>query len=143
MARSEAVWVDSDVTLDWLGNRQPWDVAATALFEGAVLGHWELWFSPLTLANVYYIYRKQVGSVKALAAIKSIVRISKVTGMDATHVTQAIASGHTDFEDELQIACASGVPGLSAIITRNLSDYAHSTVPAMTADSWLTLHPVP
>jgi len=62
--------------------------------------------------------------------------------MDSSHVMQAIASGHSDFEDEIQIACASVVPGITAIITRNLPDYSHSPVPSMTAQAWLEQHPV-
>lgn len=61
--------------------------------------------------------------------------------MDSGHVTQALASGHSDFEDEMQIASASSLPGLSSVITRNIPDYAHSSIPAMTAQSWLEQHP--
>ncbi len=64
-----------------------------------------------------------------------------VATMDSSHVMQAIASGHSGFEDEIQIACASAVTGLTAIITRNLPDYSHSPVPAMTAQAWLEQHP--
>jgi predicted nucleic acid-binding protein len=141
MARSELLWLDSDVLLDWLANRQPWDTAARELMRRGANGDWALWFSPLTLANVHYVYRKQAGAAKAIAAISALVQIGNVAAMDATHVKQAISSGHSDFEDEMQIASASNVPDLSAIITRNLSDYAHSTVPAMTAAFWLQQHP--
>ena len=41
----------------------------------------------------------------------------------------------------MQIACASAVSGLTAIITRNLTDYANSPVLAMTAQTWLEQHP--
>ena len=141
MARSEAVWLDSDVILDWLANRQPWEAAATEIVERSVLGHWDLWFSPLTLANVHYLYRKQAGGEKARAAIQALVRIGKVATMDAAHVMLAISSGRSDFEDEMQMASAADVPNLRAIITRNLPDYAQSPVPTMTAASWLQAHP--
>lgn len=42
MALSEALWLDSDVILDWLANRRPWDAAATEIVERAVLGYWYL-----------------------------------------------------------------------------------------------------
>lgn len=126
MALSKAVWLDCDVILDWLSNRQPWQNSITELIRRSVKGDWCLWVSPLTLANVYYLFRKQAGSVKALEAIKNLSQLASVASMDAAQVTQAIASGHSDFEDALQIACASGVPSLSAIITRDLPDYAHS-----------------
>ena len=123
--------------LDWLTDRQPWAAGTTELVERAVAEEWDLWVSPLILANVHYLYRKQQGSAKALDAIRKLSIIVGVASMGATHVQQAPATAHRDFEDELQIACASQIPGLSAIITRNLADDAHSPVPALTADQWL------
>jgi hypothetical protein len=95
------------------------------------------------LANVHYIYRKHAGAVKAIAAIQTLTNTGTIATMDSSHVMQAIASGHSDFEDEIQIACAGAVPGLTAIITRNLPDYSHSSVPSMTAQTWLEQHPAP
>lgn len=96
----------------------------------------------MILSNVHYLYRKQEGSAKALDAIRKLTIIARVAPMDANHVQQALATGHRDFEDELQIACASQVPGLSAIITRNLRDYDHASVRVVTAEVWLAQHPV-
>lgn len=143
MAHSDAIWLDSDVILDWLAARQPWDAAATEIIERAILGEWILWISPLTLANVHYIYQKHAGAAKAIAAIQTLTNIGVIATMDSTHVMQALASGHSDFEDEMQIASASAVNGLTAIITRNLPDYSHGPIPAMTAQTWLEQHPTP
>ncbi len=141
MARSDLLWLDSDVILDWLANRKPWDAAATEIIERAILGEWALCFSPLTLANVHYIYRKHSGNADSLNAIATLARIGGIATMDSGHVKQALASGHADFEDELQIASATALPGLTSIITRNLTDYSHGPVPAMTAQDWLLQHP--
>lgn len=141
MAHSEALWLDSDVILDWLMKRQPWFPSIDSLIRRSINGDWELWISPLTLANVYYIHRKQDGSVKAQRAIWGLTQLANVATLDCTHVASALSAGRTDFEDELQIASASSIPGLSAIITRNLSDYSHSHLPSMTADTWIQQHP--
>ena len=111
MARSDSLWLDSDVILDWLANRKPWAAAATEIIERAILGEWALCFSPLTLANVHYIYRKHSGNAESLDAITTLARIGSIATMDSGHVSQALASGHSDFEDELQIASASTLPG--------------------------------
>lgn len=137
MARSECLWLDSDVLLDWLCDRQPWAAAADELIDLALDGHCELWLSALTLANVFYIHRKQAGTAAALAELRTLTQLVRISAMDQTHVNQALASGRMDFEDELQMASASGVIGLTTIITRNLGDYAHGPVPAMTAGDWL------
>lgn len=141
MVHSNSLWLDSDVILDWLTKRQPWVAGITELVRRSVTGDWCLWVSPLILANVHYLYRKQEGSVKALEAIRQLTMIAEVAPLNSTHVQQALAAKNRDFEDALQIACASQVPGLSAIITRNLRDYQHASVPTMTADAWLEQHP--
>ena len=143
MADSNLLWLDSDILLDWLGGRQPWDAAATELVERAIAGEWRLLYSPLTLANIFYIYRRQAGTEKALATLGTLSRLGTIADLTALHVRKALTSAHPDFEDALQIACAGSVPGLTAIITRNVKDYAHSPVPAMSASDWLAGHPLP
>ncbi len=69
--------------------------------------------------------------------------VGTIADLTAAHVRKALAGKQPDFEDELQIACAGSVPGLTAIITRNLSEYAHSPVPAMSASDWMASHPLP
>lgn len=49
--------------------------------------------------------------------------------------------GH-DFEDNVQIACATLI-GLDAIITRNVADFVDSDIPALTPTDWLTNHMSP
>ncbi len=142
MAHSDLLWLDSDILLDWLCARQPWEPAATELIERAVSGEWGLAYSPLTLANIFYIYRKQAGTAKALATLATLSRLGTIADLTAEHVRKALADNKADFEDELQIACACSARGLTAIITRNLTDYAHSPVPATSASDWLAGHPL-
>ena len=135
MARSERLWLDLDVLLDWLCDREPWAAAADEVIDRALDGYCELWLSALTLANASYIHRKQAGTAAALAALRTFTQLVNIAPLDQTHVRQALASGRTDFE--VQLASAGGVPGLTTILTRNLGDYAHGPVPAMTAEQWL------
>ncbi len=98
MAPSEAVWLDSDVFLDWLCKRQPWNTHATELLSRAVDGHWLVFTSALSLANVFYIHRKQEGSQAALEGIKSLMLFVRVAPMEESHVFQALSTGYSDFE---------------------------------------------
>ena len=41
-----------------------------------------------------------------------------------------------DFEDDLQIACAISEK-LDAIITRNLADFQHASLPVYTPSDWI------
>lgn len=142
MASSDLLWLDSDILLDWMCARSPWDAAATELIERAINGEWRLIYSPLTLANIFYIYRKLADTQKALRALVTLSHTGMIADMTGLQAHTALASGRQDFEDELQIACAESVPGLTSIITRNLTDYAHCRVSVMTAADWLATHPL-
>lgn len=93
------------------------------------------------LGSRHSLWRTFTTSATAIAAIQTLTNTGTIATMDSSHVMQALASGHSDFEDEIQIACGSAVTGLTAIITRNLSDYSNSPVPAVTAQAWLEQHP--
>jgi predicted nucleic acid-binding protein len=143
MARVESLWVDSDILLDYLGNRQPWVSAASQLLDLATTSEVKLWVSPLILANVFYLLRKQIGTEQALESIAILASLLEIAGMGRNEVHAALASARSDFEDALQTATAEAVPGLSALITRNVRDYALSRIPAMTAEAWLAIHRSP
>lgn len=143
MAPSDTLWLDSDVLLDWFALREPWWQDAKLILRRATLGHWNTAVSPLTLANVHYVLRKSAGTTASLSAIRNLIALgTTVASLEEPHVLAALASGKADFEDELQIACATSVKGISAIITRNLSDYSHAVLPAMSASDWLARHPI-
>lgn len=140
MAPPDILWVDSDILLDWLAKRAPWEEAATGLIKCAARSQCPLWLSPLTLANLFYVLRKQAGTAAALNAVRVLTDIVQIAGMDGSHVLTALKENRPDFEDELQIAAARSAGFLTAIITRNLSDYRHAGLKVMTAGDWLKQH---
>jgi predicted nucleic acid-binding protein len=141
MSAPEIIWIDSDVLLDHLLRRDPWNEAATELLVRGAAGQIDLRSSALVFANVHYILRKLVGKPAALRDIQRLAAFIGIANMGQVEVTRAFDSGMSDFEDALQIATAIRVPNLSAILTRNLGDYAQAGVPAMTPRDWLASRP--
>ncbi|QKJ31981.1 PIN domain-containing protein [Mucilaginibacter mali] len=129
------VFIDSDIILDLIFQRQPFFKYSQVLFDG-VFPEYELTTSALILANVHYLIRKHVNKATAKDIIKNVTDILKVFPFEKQHILLAVSSDHSDFEDSIQYHIAMQNK-CDFILTRNLKDYKHSTIPVLTAEQFL------
>jgi predicted nucleic acid-binding protein len=137
MASRDKIFLDTDVALDHLADRQPFAEYAHRLFALAETGELTLCLSSLSFSNLYYILRKLKGHADApalLGKLKLLVRVSAVT---AVEIQSALASSFRDFEDAIQHFTAKAEGNVSAIVTRNNADYANSEIPVLSPDEFL------
>src|SRR5580693_3427997 len=107
MASKDKVFLDTDVTLDHLADRQPFAEYAHRLFALAETGELTLCLSSLSFSNLYYILRKlngHAGTLTLLAKLKRLVRVSAVT---ETEIQSALTCDFKDFEDAIQYFAAT------------------------------------
>ena len=116
------IFIDSDVILDLLADREPFNLHAKKLFGRIDKGDVEGFTSPLIFSNLFYLLRKQEGSAKAKSLLKKLRILLKVLPMDDKVLDSALASSMQDFEDALQYHCAANA-GVDTIITRNGRDF--------------------
>lgn len=116
------IFIDSDVILDLLADREPFNLHAKKLFGRIDKGDVEGFTSPLIFSNLFYLLRKQEGSAKAKSLLKKLRILLKVLPMDDKVLDSALASSMQDFEDALQYHCAANA-GVDRIITRNGRDF--------------------
>jgi predicted nucleic acid-binding protein len=116
------IFIDSDVILDVLADREPFNLHAGRLFDRIDKGDVEAFTSPLVFANLFYLLRKQIGSSKASGHLKKLRILLKVLPMNDKIVDSALASPMQDFEDALQFHCAANA-GVDTIVTRNSRDF--------------------
>jgi hypothetical protein len=131
------VLIDANVVFDVVEKRQPHYAASNQVLclcrrrvlAGMVAYH--------TIANVFYQYGKP-----AVPFLRdSLLPHVRTVSADSPLVMQALAWGMTDFEDALQ-AAAARANGAAFIISRNVKDFKHSHVPALTPGDYLTrFHP--
>lgn len=89
-----------------------------------------------SIPNIWYILRK-VPEKNRRAWLKDLCSFLYVTGADHEEVLKAIENERFgDFEDCLQDKCAKS-KGARYIITRNVSDFAESEVPAISPQDFL------
>lgn len=116
------VLLDTNVVLDVLLNREPWvnDSAAAwrASDEGRIIGH----ITATTLTDIFYISRRLADPDVARKAVRTCLDAFEICAVDRGSLEQAAGMSGSDFEDNLQIACAV-IANLDGIVTRNKQDF--------------------
>jgi predicted nucleic acid-binding protein len=115
------VLVDTNIILDFLLQREPFFPHADLLFQAIDSDRIVGYVTATTLTDIFYIARKHTGSIEqARQAISEILTVMAICPVNREVLEAAFASGLTDFEDAVQIACAIA-QGLDAIVTRDVN----------------------
>jgi predicted nucleic acid-binding protein len=122
------LFLDTNVILDFLGNRKPFAEHAAIIFDQAEKGKLSIYVSALSFSNLYYILHKATNHKKAMLLITTLNDLVNVVKVDQQIIDEAINSGFKDFEDAIQDSCAAKIKQLDALITRNLKDFKNSKV---------------
>jgi predicted nucleic acid-binding protein len=112
------VLLDTNVILDVLLARQPWFGDADALWQECIRGTVLGYVAASTLTDIFYITRKHADLQRAHAAVRDCVAGFELCPVDRRTIELAISLPGNDFEDNVQIACAT-IASLDAIVTRD------------------------
>jgi predicted nucleic acid-binding protein len=133
----DKVFVDTNIVIDFLGNRLPFADSAEDLFSLVNEKRVELYVSAASFDNIYYILRKNIGHAELIKSLKRFLKYINIVDLDAKSVVNALDSKLDDFEDALQHECALKVKNIRAIVTRDRKGFSRSQVPAMTVSDYL------
>ena len=122
------VLLDINVILDAMLQRPPWHKEADAILQAAALGQVTCASTTLSLATIFYVGRRVVGTAAARGAVRKYLAAFAILPIDKQTLLDADALPGNDFEDNILIAAAVA-SSLDAIVTRNLSDFSHSPIP--------------
>ncbi len=137
----DKLFLDTDVVLDHLSDRQPFAEHAHRLLALAELGQIEACASALTFSHLHYLLRKGRTPTETRELLTKLNRLVKIAAVTEAEIQCALASGFVDFEDAIQHFSAVSAGGVTAIITRNGSDYATSQLPVWSPDEYLSARP--
>ena len=137
MASKDKIFLDTDVALDHLADRQPFAEFAHRLFALAETGDLTICVSSLSFSNLYYILQKLKGHADALALLGKLKLLVRVSAVSEPEIQSALASSFKDFEDAIQHFAAKAEGGVSVIVTRNKEDYSASEIPVLSPDEFL------
>jgi predicted nucleic acid-binding protein len=137
MASKDKIFLDTDVALDHLADRQPFAEYAHRLFALAETGELIVCVSSLSFSNLYYILRKLKGHADALALLGKLKLLARVSAVTESEINSALSSSFKDFEDAIQHFAAKAEGGVNAIVTRNKTDYSASEIPILSPEEYL------
>jgi predicted nucleic acid-binding protein len=132
----DRLFLDTNVVIDLLGERETHYEAAARIATLADKGKVRIVVSALTFSTVYYILSRfeEKGIVtEKLRKFKILVETSELTGKI---IDQGLASKFPDFEDALQYYCAVNTD-CNIIITRNAKDFKESAIPVLTPGEYI------
>lgn len=130
------VFVDTDVCIDLLSGRVPYNKSAELLFSLADRGKLKTYVSALSFSNIDYVLRSQYSNSHSRQVIGKFKTLVNVLSVDSKTIDLAIASDFADFEDAIQYACAIE-NNLTTIVTRNIKDYKKAVIQVLTPEVFL------
>jgi len=122
------VLLDINVILDAMLQRPPWHKEADAILQAAALGQVTCASTTLSLATIFYVGRRVVGTAAARGAVRKYLAAFAILPIDKQTLLDADALPGNDFEDNI-LSAAAATASLDAIITRNVADFSHSPLP--------------
>jgi len=134
----ESIFLDSDLVIDFLTDRQPFSESSSAIFGLVEAMRLKVYVSALSFSNIHYIIGRLHNRSKADSLIGDLLKLVHISPVDAQVVTAAYESEISDFEDALQHFSAQTV-GVSTIVTRNTKDYKNGLLAVHTPESYLEL----
>ena len=137
MAAGDKIFLDTDVVLDHLADRQPFSEYAHRLFALAEQDEITLCISALSFSNLYYILRKLKNGGEALSLLRKLKGLVKVTLVGEAEVKSALGQNFKDFEDALQCFSAKTEKDMIVIITRNKFDFPKNLIRVESPEEFL------
>jgi predicted nucleic acid-binding protein len=122
------ILIDTNIVLDLILEREPFVENAIALFEKIEQGKLAGYIAATTITNIFYIIRKAESREVAITAINRLLIGVQFCAVDRQTVETALSLGLKDFEDSIQLACAT-LSQLDGIVTRDRKDFIGSNLP--------------
>lgn len=132
MIQMKHIFLDTNIVIDFLANRQPFSLDAAKLFNLGVDGKVKIYISAVSYNNIYYVIRQSLSRDAAIKLLGELAEISEITDTTDTIIRQSLKTDFKDYEDAIQYYCALSIPDIDFIVTRNTKDFKKSSLPVFT-----------
>jgi predicted nucleic acid-binding protein len=128
------VFLDTNVIIDLIADRKPFSKQAIEIFSYGENKKLKLFTSSHSIATTHYLMKKYMDEKRLREVLLSLLDYLTVVAVDVDIFKKSLRSNHKDFEDAIQILCASNVEKMEFIVTRNIKDFRNSEIPVLTPD---------
>lgn len=130
------VFIDLNVVLDVVLNRQPWIEESRQVWDAHLAGSIHGYLAATEITNLFYIVRRLAAESTARSAVGICLSTFSMAPVDLQILQAADRHPGTDFEDNVCIACAEEM-GADWIVTRDPLGFSQSSVPAISPEEFL------
>ena len=131
----DRLFLDTNIVIDLVGGRSPYDTDAARLMTRADRGDVEVVVTPLTIANTFYTVGRHADADRLRQALRTLRTLVHLAPMHTDVVDRALGRSAPDFEDVLQYEAAVSA-GCTVLITRNARDFSFAHLPVMDARAY-------
>ena len=132
------VFVDTDVIVDHLTDREPFANYSSLVFELHEQKKIRIYISAISVNNIYYVSRRIIGEKLTLNLIDELIDNIEIIGTTKNEIKNALHGEFKDFEDSIQYETALTIKGIEVIITRNVKDFKKSKIAVFTPEIYMT-----
>jgi len=133
------LFLDTNIIVDLIADRKPFSKYAIQIFQKAELKEIELFTSSHSIATTHYLLKKYLAEKELRDVLYNLLDYITVVAVDVDILKKGLRSKHKDFEDSIQILCASSIEKIDCIVTRNTKDFKASEIPAFNPDEILSI----
>jgi predicted nucleic acid-binding protein len=131
------ILLDTNVIIDSLAKREPFIENAKRILSKCQTREISGYIAAYTVPTIFYILQKEFSVSERRDMLSKLCGFIDVAGINKQHIINAIANEtFDDIEDCLQMECAESI-GADYIVTRNISDFSTSSIPALTPEDFL------
>ena len=132
------IFIDTNVIIDFLGNRESFSNAATELFDLYADNKKKIFVSATSYTNVYYLLHKQIKSHKTVISLLStLYEMTELIDISNSIINQSLHSEFSDFEDAIQFYAALSNKKIDIIVSRDKKGFKKSTLPVLDVEQTL------
>ena len=130
--------LDTNIVLDVVLARAPWDGDAVLLLDAISHGRATGFVAGHAVTTVHYIVERARGRVAASTAVSDLLELVEVVALDRSDFTRALSLGLGDYEDAVHVAAYLRI-GADLLVTRNSRDFKGASVLTRSAGEVLAL----
>jgi hypothetical protein len=128
------LFLDTNIIVDLIADRKPFSKYSIEIFKKAEEKKIKLFTSSHSIATTHYLLKKYLEEKILRDVLYNLLDYVTVIAVDTDVLKKGLRSKHKDFEDSIQILCASTIEKIDCIVTRNTKDFRDSEILVLTPD---------
>jgi predicted nucleic acid-binding protein len=133
------IFMDTNVVIDFLANRQPFSLDVAKLFNMSIEGRIKIYISAVSYNNIYYVLRQSLTNNATIKLLEGLADMTEITDVTGKVIQQSLKTDFKDYEDAIQYYSALTIPNINFIVTRNTKDFKKSSLPVLTSTEAIVL----